>query len=50
MLCEKVWQYEFEPRSKFVDAYVSRLRRRISDQAGDDPIVTVRGLGYMIRA
>lgn len=50
MLCQKVWQYEFEPRSKFVDAYVSRLRRRISDQAGDDPIVTVRGLGYMIRA
>jgi two-component system OmpR family response regulator len=50
MLCEKVWQYEFEPKSKFVDAYVSRLRRRISAQAGDDPIVTVRGLGYMIRA
>lgn len=50
MLCEKVWQYEYEPRSKFVDAYVSRLRRRISDQVGDDPIVTVRGLGYMIRA
>ena len=50
MLCEKVWQYEFEPRSKFVDAYISRLRRRIADQAGDDPIVTIRGLGYMIRA
>lgn len=50
MLCEKVWQYEFEPKSKFVDAYVSRLRRRIAAQAGDDPIVTVRGLGYMIRA
>jgi len=50
MLYEKVWQFEGEPAAKLVDAYVSRLRRRISAQVGDDPIVTIRGLGYMVRA
>ncbi len=50
MLYEKVWQFDDEPAAKLVDAYVSRLRRRIAAQVGDDPIVTVRGLGYMVRA
>lgn len=50
MLCERLWSVDLEPQSKFVDSYVSRLRRRIIAQVGDDPIVTVRGLGYMVRA
>ncbi|WP_338465683.1 response regulator transcription factor [Novosphingobium sp. ZN18A2] len=33
-----------------VDVLVSRLRRKISAAGGDVPIVTVRGIGYMLRS
>lgn len=33
-----------------VDVLVSRLRRKISAAGGDVPIVTVRGVGYMLRS
>lgn len=33
-----------------VDVLISRLRRKISDEGGKAPIVTVRGIGYMFSA
>lgn len=33
-----------------VDVLVSRLRRKLSGEGQDAPIVTVRGIGYMLRA
>lgn len=33
-----------------VDVLVSRLRRKLSAAGGDVPIVTVRGVGYMLRS
>ena len=33
-----------------IDVLVSRLRRKLSDEKGDAPIVTVRGVGYMLNA
>lgn len=33
-----------------IDVLVSRLRRKLSAEGQDAPIVTVRGIGYMLRA
>ncbi|GAA4773773.1 response regulator [Stakelama sediminis] len=33
-----------------IDVLISRLRRKISAAGGDAPIVTVRGIGYMLRS
>ncbi|WP_213982149.1 response regulator transcription factor [Sphingomonas sp. dw_22] len=49
MLIEKVWGYDFEPRAKIVDSYVKRLRDTLHIDGLEDPIETVRGVGYMIR-
>lgn len=49
MLLERVWNYDFEPTTNLVDAYIRRLRIKLMEFGGDDPIVTIRGLGYMIR-
>lgn len=49
VLYETVWRNDTPPGSKVVDAHVSRIRRRLIEQVGVDPIVTVRGVGYMVR-
>ncbi len=49
MLLERVWGYDFEPATNIVDAQVRMLRRKLIAAGGDDPIVTKRGLGYMLR-
>jgi two-component system OmpR family response regulator len=48
MLLERVWQYDFEPTTNIVDAYIRRLRIKLTEH-GDDPIVTLRGVGYRLR-
>jgi two-component system OmpR family response regulator len=50
MLTERVWQYDFEPTTNIVDAYIRRLRVKLTADGGDDPIVTMRGVGYLLRA
>ncbi len=50
MLIERVWGYDFEPATNIVDAYVRRLRVKLAQFGGDDPITTMRGFGYMLRA
>jgi DNA-binding response OmpR family regulator len=49
MLIERVWHYDFEPATNIVDAYVRRLRVKLTQFGGDDPITTLRGVGYMLR-
>lgn len=41
-----VWGYDHDPGSNVVDVYVRYLRRKL----GADRIVTVRGMGYRLRA
>lgn len=50
MLLERVWNYDFEPTTNLVDAYIRRLRVKLTEFDDEDPIVTVRGVGYMLRA
>lgn len=49
-ICERVWEYNFDPGTNLVDVYIQRLRKKVD---GDHPvklIETIRGVGYRIRA
>ena len=43
---EHVWSYDFTAESNIVEAYVARLRRKLTAAGASDPITTVRGSGY----
>ena len=49
-LAEHVWGDAFDPFSMYntIDVHIRNLRRKVDDQAGE-VIVTVRGIGYMVR-
>jgi two-component system, OmpR family, response regulator len=48
-ICERVWDYDFDPGTNLVDVYIQRLRRKI-DTPEDSPLIeTIRGVGYRIR-
>lgn len=50
MLLERVWDYHFDPRTNIVETHISRLRTKLNEGFDSDPITTVRGAGYIIRA
>ncbi len=47
-ICERVWEYGFDPGSNLVDVYVQRLRRKIDDGFEPKLLHTVRGTGYKL--
>ena len=47
-ICEKVWEYHFDPGTNLVDVYVQRLRRKVDDDFSCPLIHTIRGVGYCI--
>ena len=49
LIMERVWNYDFGPRSNPLEVYISYLRRKT--EAGGEPrlIHTVRGVGYALR-
>lgn len=49
MLLERVWGYDFVPTTNIVEACILRLRQRLQLSGLPDPIVTVRGVGYMFK-
>lgn len=49
MLLEHVWDYHFDPQTNVIDVHISRLRRKIDDDAKTSLIQTVRGAGYLIK-
>ena len=50
MLLEGVWSLNFEPKSNYIEAHISNLRRKI-DTDGEAPLFqTVRGAGYVLKA
>jgi len=44
---ERVWGYDFDPRTNLVDVYVGRLRKKLG--AASEWLETVRGVGYRLR-
>jgi DNA-binding response OmpR family regulator len=49
-ICERVWDYSFDPGTNLVEVYVQRLRKKIDDGVEPKLIETVRGVGYRICA
>lgn len=49
MLLERVWDFDFDPRTNIVETHLSRLRSKLNAGFDTDAIETVRGAGYMIR-
>ena len=49
-ICERVWDYNFDPDTNLVDVYVQRLRKKVDDGAPRKLIETIRGVGYCIKA
>lgn len=48
MLVERVWGHDYVTATNIVDAHIRQLRLKLV-QHGDDPIGTVRGVGYVLR-
>lgn len=49
MLLERVWDFDFDPKTNIVETHLSRLRSKLNAGFDSDPIETVRGAGYLIR-
>jgi len=47
-ICEKVWEYHFDPGTNVVDVCVQRLRRKLDDDFEPKLIHTLRGVGYCL--
>jgi DNA-binding response OmpR family regulator len=48
-ICERVWDYSFDPGTNLVDVYVQRLRKKVDGDFPAKLIETIRGVGYRIR-
>jgi two-component system OmpR family response regulator len=48
-ILDRVWNYDFDGNANVVEIYISYLRRKV-DSLGPRMIVTVRGVGYSLRA
>lgn len=49
-ILDYVWSYEHDVQPQMVDVYISYLRRKLNLPGEQDPIVTVRGVGYRLEA
>ena len=49
-LIDNVWGEDFTGDPNIVEVYVGRLRRKLRDADGTEPIETVRGIGYRVRS
>jgi two-component system OmpR family response regulator len=48
-ICERVWEYNFDPGTNLVDVYVQRIRKKVDEDFPVKLIETIRGVGYRIR-
>ena len=48
-ICERVWDYNFDPGTNLVEVYVQRLRKKVDGDSAHKLIETIRGVGYRIK-
>lgn len=48
-LFREVWGEDFIGETRTLDMHIATLREKIKQAGGDDPIVTVRGIGYRLQ-
>jgi two-component system OmpR family response regulator len=49
-ILEHVWDYAFDPQTNVVDVLVSRLRNKVDRDFSEKMILTMRGVGYVLKA
>jgi len=49
-ICERVWDYNFDPGTNLVDVYIQRIRKKVDEEFPQKLIETIRGVGYRIKA
>ena len=49
-ICERVWDYNFDPGTNLVEVYIQRLRKKVDGESPVKLIETIRGVGYRIKA
>ena len=50
MFLERIWGFHFDPQTNIVESHLSRLRSKLNEGSAVDPIETLRGIGYRMRA
>ena len=48
-ICERVWDYNFDPGTNLVEVYVQRVRKKVDEGFANKLIETIRGVGYRIK-
>jgi DNA-binding response OmpR family regulator len=48
-ICERVWEYNFDPGTNLVDVYIQRIRKKVDGDFAEKLIETIRGVGYRIK-
>jgi DNA-binding response OmpR family regulator len=49
-ICERVWDYNFDPGTNLVEVYIQRLRKKVDGDFPEKLIETIRSVGYRIKA
>jgi two-component system OmpR family response regulator/two-component system copper resistance phosphate regulon response regulator CusR len=50
MLCEHLWEADWEGTTNLIEVHINRLRKKVDREGAEPFIQTVRGRGYAIRA
>jgi two-component system, OmpR family, response regulator len=50
MLCEHLWEFDWEGTTNVIEVHINRLRNKLDKGAKEPLIQTVRGRGYALRA
>jgi DNA-binding response OmpR family regulator len=48
-ICERVWNYDFDPGTNLVEVYIQRLRKKVDGESDMKLIETIRGVGYRMK-
>ena len=48
-ILSEVWGYDYVGETNVVDVYIRFLRQKIDDVVGEKFILTVRGVGYVMK-
>ena len=48
-ICERAWDYNFDPGTNLVEIYIQRIRKKVDGDFPEKLIETIRGVGYRIR-
>ena len=50
MLCEHLWETDWEGTTNVIEVHINRLRKKLDREGAGSSIQTVRGRGYALRA